>query len=185
MSALPNRLRSRRRRSVGASAVEFALVAPIFFGALFGTLDGGLLLFSANAIEHSVGIGLITVAQEGTTTTADTDAVAAIKAEGFGTSGFAKVDEVDIFLVSVDPTTGAVTADTNSCSGSPCLNRYTINGGAVTGYTNNWPASSRNTSSTSLNNVGITMKCHYNYLAFNSSSVTLNITRYFRLEPTS
>jgi Flp pilus assembly protein TadG len=184
MSPHHPRLRSRRRRSVGASAVEFALVAPIFFGALFGTLDGGLMLFSANAIEHSAGIGLITVAQEGTASTADTDAVAAIKAQGFGSSGFAKVDEIDVFLVAVDPTTGAVTPDTNSCSGSPCLNRYDINGNPI-GAGVLWPPGVRNTASTSLTNAGITVKCHYRYMAFNSSSVTLNVTRYFRLEPQS
>lgn len=166
--------------------VEFALVAPLFFAALFGSLDGGLLLFSANAVNHSTGLGMITVAQEGTTSTADTDAVAAMTTGGFGATGFARVDEIDIYLVHVDPVTGAVTQDTNSCGGVACVNRYSATGSVLnTGGVAPWPPGSRSAASGTLTTVGITLKCHYNYLAFNSAKLNIVETRYFRLEPTS
>ncbi len=38
----------------GASAVEFALVAPLIFMAMVGTLYGGLLVFSAVGLQNSV-----------------------------------------------------------------------------------------------------------------------------------
>lgn len=97
--------------------VEFALVAPLCFAALFGSLDGGLLMFSSGAVNHAAGIAMITLAQEGTTPTADTDAVQAMMSGGIAATGFAKLDEVDIYLIHVDPTSGAVTQDTNSCGG--------------------------------------------------------------------
>jgi Flp pilus assembly protein TadG len=169
--------------------VEFALVAPVFFAALFGALDGGLLMFSAGAVNHATGMGMITVAQEGTTATADTDAVAAIMSGGIAAIGFAKLDEVDVYLIHIDPNTGVVTKDTNSCAGVACADRYgwntvthlpTVIGGSVP-----WPPGNRNTASTNLTNIGITVKCHYNYFAFTSASLAITQTRYFRLEPTS
>ena len=181
--------------------VEFALVAPVFFVALFGALDGGLLMFSAGAVNHATGTGMITVAQEGTTTSADADALTAMMAGGVAALGFAKLDEVDVYLIHIDPTTGAVTQDANSC-GVACLDRYGWNGAAatvlnpVTGSVGclasnvltcvpPWPPGSRNTGSGNLTNIGITVKCHYNYLAFNSTQLNIAQTRYFRLEPTS
>ena len=176
--------RPRRRMSRGATIVEFALVAPVFFGALFGSLDGGVLLYSANAINHATGLGMIVLAQEGNAGATDTDAVAAITAGGFSSTGFAKLDEIDIFLIHVDPTTGAVTQDTNSCAGSPCVNRYDSKGNAI-GGTVPWPPSQRSTAAVSLTNIGLTIKTHYNYLAFSSATLNMNSTRYFRVEPQS
>src|SRR5665213_3696456 len=117
------RSRPRRRLSRGVTMVEFALVAPVFFAALFGALDGGLLMFSSGAVNHATGIAMITVAQEGTSATADTDAIKAMMSSGVASTGFAKLDEVDIYLIHIDPTTGLVTQDTNSC-GVACVDRY-------------------------------------------------------------
>jgi Flp pilus assembly protein TadG len=164
--------------------VEFALVAPVFFAALFGALDGGLLLYSANAVNHATGLGMIEVAQDGKAASADTAAVTAITSGGFGSTGFAKLDEVDIYLIHVDPATGTVTQDTNSCGGSACANRYDANGTPI-GGTVPWPPGNRSTASANLTNIGITVKCHYNYFAFNSARLNITQTRYFRLEPTS
>jgi Flp pilus assembly protein TadG len=183
--------------------VEFALVAPVFFAALLGALDGGLLMFSAGAVNHATGIGMITVAQEGTTANADTAALTAMMAGGAAAIGFAKVDEVDIYLIHVDPTTGAVTQDTNSC-GVACVDRYGWNGAATTILNpatgsagcldipaNSltcippWPPGARDTSFANVTNIGITVKCHYSYLAFTAAQLNITQTRYFRLEPTS
>jgi Flp pilus assembly protein TadG len=171
--------------------VEFALVAPVFFAALFGALDGGLLMFSANAVNHATGTAMITLAQEGRTASADTDAVKLMMAGGVAAIGFAKLDEVDIYLIHIDPTTGAVTQDTNSCNGVACVDRYSYTASTntvnVLGGATPWPPGSRYTNATSGNvtDIGITVKCHYNYLAFSSAQLSITQTRYFRLEPTS
>ena len=36
----------------GASAVEFALTAPVFFVMLFAVIDGGLLLWTQVGLQH-------------------------------------------------------------------------------------------------------------------------------------
>lgn len=186
MTLRPLRSRTRRRLSRGVTMVEFALVAPLFFAALYGGLDGGLLMFSAGAVNHSTGMAMITVAQEGQTSTADTDAVAAATAGGVAATGFAKLDEVDIYLIHIDPSTGAVTQDTNSCGGLACVDRYSASGAVLnSGGVVPWPPGSRSTASGNLTNIGVTLKCHYNYLAFNSAQLNIAQTRYFRLEPTS
>ena len=165
--------------------VEFALVAPVFFAALFGALDGGLLLYSANAVNHATGLGMIVLAQEGNSAGADSLAVTAVTSGGFSSTGFAHLDEIDIFPAKVDAVTGAVSQDMSaSCAGSVCLNRYNADGTAIGGVVP-WPPGSRNTASSSLTNIGITLKTHYNYLAFNGASMSITQTRYFRVEPQS
>jgi hypothetical protein len=63
-------LRFRRRtvREDGASAVEFAILAPIVFGILFGTLTGGFAWNSQQQITHAAReaarFGATTVAGE-------------------------------------------------------------------------------------------------------------------------
>jgi hypothetical protein len=181
--------------------IEFALVAPLLFAALFGSLDGGLLMFSSAAVNHATGVGMITVAQEGTSPSADKDAITTMLSGGIASTGFAKLDEVDIYLIHIDPTSGVVTQDTNSC-GVACVDRYGWNGAATTilnpatgssgclaaNYATcipPWPPGARNTASGNLTNIGLTVKSHYSYLAFSSSQVSITQTRYFRLEPTS
>jgi Flp pilus assembly protein TadG len=165
------------------TAVEFALVTPVFLAALFGSLDGGLLLYSANAVNHATGLGMIVLAQDGSKNTADTEAVAAVKSGGFTSTGFAQLDEVDIFMVHVDPVTGAITQDANSCSGNPCYNRYLGNGTPIGSVA--WPPGARSTASANLTDFGITVRTHYNYLAFNSATLNIADTRYLRVEPQS
>jgi Flp pilus assembly pilin Flp len=41
-----------RRDERGATAVEFALTAPLFFALLFGAIEGGLLMWSQIGIQH-------------------------------------------------------------------------------------------------------------------------------------
>ncbi|MEO8897607.1 MAG: TadE/TadG family type IV pilus assembly protein [Candidatus Dormibacter sp.] len=163
--------------------MEFALVAPVFLAALFGSLDGGLLLYSANAVNHATGLGMIVLAQEGSQGTADTDAVAAVKSGGFSSTGFALLDEVDVFMVHVDPTTGAITQDANSCAGSPCYNRYRADGTPIGSVA--WAPAQRSSATANLTDLGITVRTHYNYLAFSSATLNIANTRYLRVEPQS
>jgi len=46
------RVKKIRRDERGASAVEFAMTAPVFFALLFGIIDGGLLLWTQLGLQH-------------------------------------------------------------------------------------------------------------------------------------
>jgi Flp pilus assembly protein TadG len=48
------RLRAFRKNQNGATAVEFALVAPLFFGLLFAILETGTLFLRATAMDAGV-----------------------------------------------------------------------------------------------------------------------------------
>lgn len=48
-----NLRRPRRGGGQGQSAVEFALVAPIFFALLFGIIASGILFFQASAVSDA------------------------------------------------------------------------------------------------------------------------------------
>jgi Flp pilus assembly protein TadG len=41
------------RASAGATAVELAMVAPIFLALLFGVIQGGIMLWTQFALEHA------------------------------------------------------------------------------------------------------------------------------------
>jgi len=47
------KLKSIRRDQQGATAVEFAITAPIFFMVLFGIIEGGLVLWTQMGLQHA------------------------------------------------------------------------------------------------------------------------------------
>ncbi len=53
ISAAPlrNALRRFRRHRAGSAAVEFALVAPVFFALLFAIIETGILFFADQVLE--------------------------------------------------------------------------------------------------------------------------------------
>src|SRR5438105_14125861 len=57
--------RRRRSRCAGQNLVEFALLAPLFFFVVFAAVNGGLLLYSKNAVDHAADVGMVTLAAEG------------------------------------------------------------------------------------------------------------------------
>lgn len=50
-------LRQLARNRSGASAVEFALVGPLFFLVLFGAMQVGIALFNYNSLENALAAG--------------------------------------------------------------------------------------------------------------------------------
>jgi Flp pilus assembly protein TadG len=40
----------------GTSAIEFAMVAPLFFALLFGVIEGGLLLWTQLGLQHGAQV---------------------------------------------------------------------------------------------------------------------------------
>jgi Flp pilus assembly protein TadG len=62
--------RSRAARQRGATAVEFALVLPVFVAVLFGAIDGGRLVVSQCMLNYAViaGARLASVSSTAATT---------------------------------------------------------------------------------------------------------------------
>lgn len=56
------KLRSLRRDKNGSPALEFALVAPLFFGAVFSTFELGRALFERNRLAGAAAVAMRTVA---------------------------------------------------------------------------------------------------------------------------
>ena len=72
------------------------LVAPVFFFAVFAMMDGGLLLYSINAVDQSATIGSDSIAGLGPASNADITALQRMAAGGLETTALIHVSEVDV-----------------------------------------------------------------------------------------
>jgi Flp pilus assembly protein TadG len=75
-------------RQRGATAVEFALVLPVFVGVLFGAIDGARLVVSQCMLNYAViaGARLASVSSTSTFSTVQTAVVAAAPLLGLSTN---------------------------------------------------------------------------------------------------
>lgn len=177
--------------------VEFALVAPVFFFVLLASIDAGLVMFVENAASQSAAAGMIRLANEGDSASADTSAIGDVMSTGIGTTNIGKVDEIDIFHVFVcDPAAAPNWTFENPaafCAGQPAgtiitdtvnYNRYNPVTRACIG-TCPWPPGQQKRSPhlSSLSNMGIQLKYHFDYLGISAPRANLVQVRYFRLEP--
>ncbi len=157
--------------------VEFALVAPIFFASMIGTIDGGLLMLTVNAANHSTGVGMVTLSEEPQAPTSDTDTLTAIKASGLGATGLAHLDEIDFCKLN-----GSNLSNTGQCDS------YTPNGAGWNTTSSAYPPATRQVDSTgaNLDYVGIYVKYHFSYFVLeggHSLKIDLVASKLFRLEP--
>jgi TadE-like protein len=189
--------------------VEFALVAPLFFLTLFGAINAGLLLFSVNAASHSAEVGMVTLADEGTLSGADTHAITNLRDAGLGVTSLAAIDEIDIYRVyecfgglpsaqcSAQPD-GTLVAESNSNTASYNIRCY-VNGAAAgtstrfdgttcttsTLWTPGMRTQAAGPNGKNLTNIGLTIRYHFSYIGLKYPQLPLSETRYFRLEPQS
>lgn len=78
MSRVPRKLGALRRDERGVSALEFALVAPMFILIFFGLIETGQVLTAARRTGHAANVLSDLIAQKGTVVVADvTDSFAA------------------------------------------------------------------------------------------------------------
>jgi Flp pilus assembly protein TadG len=116
--------------------VEFALIAPTFFMLIFTMLDGGLLLFSANAVDNASTVGSNALAALGNNQTADFLTIKDMAQAGFGNSHLITLLKIQIdglvtdpvYGFSLDPVTHQPLVMT-TCAGGPsnrCENDYTV-----------------------------------------------------------
>ena len=57
MMAARRRFSQLRRDQRGVAAVEFAMIAPIFFGLLIGIIDVGRYMWTLNTIQYAIDQG--------------------------------------------------------------------------------------------------------------------------------
>jgi Flp pilus assembly protein TadG len=74
------RLIARRDGERGFTAVEFALIIPLFFALLLGAIDGGRLIFSRCMVSHAALVAARTASVRKTTTLSAVTAAAAAAA---------------------------------------------------------------------------------------------------------
>jgi Flp pilus assembly protein TadG len=128
----------------------------VFFLVIFALVDGGLLLYSVNAVDQAATIGSNAIAAlgnaDGPTNTADLTAVQRMATAGLTTTSLVKVQEIDVeelvpcsvspycpndtnpdgFQVHSDGTpriqTGCTGGPTTSDGANSCVNEYTLTG---------------------------------------------------------
>jgi Flp pilus assembly protein TadG len=54
MRAIRRRLSQLRRDQAGAAAVEFAMIAPVFFALLLGIVDVGRYMWTLNTMQYAI-----------------------------------------------------------------------------------------------------------------------------------
>jgi hypothetical protein len=185
--------RSRQSRR-GQSAVEFAIVAPIFFFLFYTVFNGGLFLYSRVGAQDATQYGALTVAAMGRDPTADTTAITRMRQGELGTSSLIKVTEIDIYKM-IQPTSGVLAEATTGCAGTgahPCRNSYKLDGTLCTSctaqYANNsgtvyWAPSTRNVTKGTSDFGEITVYFTYRstYTVFPNIATSFNVD--FRMEP--
>jgi Flp pilus assembly protein TadG len=183
MNLRPGRYRRGSGES-GQGLVEFGLVAPVFFLITLGLIEASLLIFSVVSASFAAGEAARIASQEGTVSTADTDAVASIQATALGTTSLVNVTEIDVY--KLNQVAGVLTPDSSGCSGAPCINKYK----AWTGTfgSPSWLPISRNVQNGKSDFLGVTIKYTYPWklgvLSF-MSPPQLTATYYVRIEPKS
>ncbi|MGA2873272.1 MAG: TadE family protein [Isosphaeraceae bacterium] len=177
----------------GQSMVEFAIVAPLFFFIFFSVINGGILLFSRNAIQHATDVGAAEIAAEGDTpANADQIALSAMSQAGVKNAMLTKVTLVTV--TKEDQSTNSngatiLTLDTSGCGGLPCENTYTLVAGTWTAGLANWPPADRSVNQT--NGVGgkpdfARLQVTYTFTTIGGfTHFNLTSTVVFRLEPQS
>jgi hypothetical protein len=190
--AIVGAARSGRRR--GQSMVEFAICAPIIFALLMGVVNGGLFMYARNTVQRASGVGAITEAAAGTSTTADQTTLAAIRGTGIGTSSLVKVNFVRVEGVTFNTVSNAYDRLT-TCPGGTCWEDYSINfqpiswtpPGGCTDYTvapcmPPWPPASRSVHASNATFIRLTINYTCGFFGM-GYSYTSSEVRILRLEP--
>ena len=165
----------RRSKGAGQAMVEFALVAPLFFGIVFATMDGGLLLFQITTANHAADVGATVIAGQGSNSAADTLAIQAMQSAGLGAGGLVVQYEVHM----LDPN-GSAQRDSNSCGGQPCAQYYKPDGTLISG---NWDPSLRNVTEGQSSYIELDIDYRWQYMFSGWPTINLTAKRVIRLEP--
>src|SRR2546423_3249436 len=168
-----------RRRGLGQTMTEFALVVPVLLVLIMGVLDGALLLFSVGTARYASSEGSRVASQAGSVASADSMVLDIIR-NNVGTTRLFEVTEVDIYKLNQDGN-GNLTPDPSH------YNRYALDGTPMTSPVP-WPPATRNVGNGTSDFIGVTIKYTYTWKAgFFAPLGPLKTAAdtYVRLEPQS
>lgn len=174
----PRRSLLRRRRGSdgerGASTVEFALIAPLFFAVVFGGIEIGLMFRSYLALEDMSRSSARIASIERD----DVDADGAILSRIAVRSDSLQGDVTRIVIFKADTLDEEVPADCITASRSGICNSYAVTNGDVEAlasggvYENGWDGPDRR----AFDNVGIYIEYEYQYATGFFDTLTLSST---------
>ncbi len=176
--AAQTKRRSKRER--GAAALEFALVAPLFFFVMFGGIEVGLMFRSnltlSDMARSSARIGSI----ERTSVDADREILGRIHASSQNLNG----DVLRVIIFKADTLASEVPADcvTGPSKSGVCNVYVTPEGGgtddleAISNGTGALQAGYLNTERTQLTNLGVHIIYEYAYVTGFLDTITLSAT---------
>ena len=192
MHARPSFRVPRKRRPLGQSMVEFALVAPIFFALMVGVIDGGLCLYSVNAAANTANRGSEMVAAYGDFTNvappidnADSRAVQWMVHSGLGGVGLSKATGYWIF--KTDASSNLVQDAVNcpdNLSGRPanlCYDHFDASGNWDS--SSNWLPTSRSVTTRAADYGELEIDYTYQWFFGTHAVIPMRTTRFFRVEP--
>lgn len=203
----------RRGWKHGQGLVEFMIVAPVFFFVIFAMIDGGLLLYSINAVDQSTTVGSNSIAGLGLASNADIGSLQKMSTAGLKTTSLVTVSEIDVEELVTNATNDGFSTHADGtpviqtgCAGGPtgvdganeCVNRYTYSGATVVvmnawsscamasgdpSQCPPWPPAVRNV--VNGHSSFVALKVSYSYHFFTQVGGNMNLTalKTFRLEP--
>ncbi len=177
--------KERTIRQAGQGLAEFSLASPIALILLLGIIEMGLLMFGVGTAAFAVGESARVGAEAGNQANADTQIIQIIRGTAVGQTGIVQVNEIDIYRLVEDPSTGNLSVDTTGCGGAGCVNRYDALGNPLL-TPEPWPATSRDVTNGSSDFLGVTLKYQYNWKSgtlLSASPLQLTAKYYVRLEP--
>lgn len=117
-AVVTKRLRSFRRGQSGSAAVEFAMIAPMFFALIFAVIETGMVFMAGQVLETGVEDGARLVYTSQTTSAADFKSAICSRV-----SVLLDCTKLDIDVRSYDPGTAITITDPIDASG-----KYVSNG---------------------------------------------------------
>lgn len=173
--------------------VEFALIAPLLFTVIFGAIDGAFFMYAKNTVDRASEVGMNSIAAAGKGTTADLDAITAMRGAGLGNGALVDVTEIDVEQMQYSG--GAYTPlNSSGCATgyTTCMNPYHLDGTPAWTIASGcsdavyhcppWPPTNRSVKASTASYVRLTIKYTYKFFA-GPSQFSLTSTHVFRLEP--
>jgi hypothetical protein len=155
---------------------EFALVAPLLLVALFGILDGSLMIFTVGTARYAAAEGARVAAQMGAASTADSVAVSTITQGPLSRTRLATVLHIDIYRM-IQESDGQLTVDGSN------YDSYRPDGSIIS---STWPPSARNTQNGLSDFLGLTVYYNYGWRSgalLGTGALQLTQAFYVRIEP--
>lgn len=175
--------RRTRRRSSGQAFVEFALVAPVFFLLIFGTIEFSLILASIGNYNFAAREGARFGSIIGRTDSTVDQQIVWNLAQRVQGVVMAAGNEVDIYKAAADGTCLDTTGASTAIDSASCLKNAYALPVTVASYTSvtctvcNWPVNNRNDSLLNADYMGVRVKYQYTYLTafFTSGLPTIQL----------